>query len=550
MKIKRLAAALSLSLITLSTVQAAKYRVVEVPLQEKGVHAFAGKINDSGDVISTISTPINPPIDVDLINFDNDILVNSLTDLDAARVGNINNDDLLILFNFVKSAAGQPFAQQIANVQSFVYDGSDAQFVRAFDVIDPDLKGFTQSADVSAASINDASAIVGTSSSPFRKLDYRTENGTDVTFVINDYGLRGFLQINNQTIDVLAPDTTLGGVSEAFDINNSFEVAGYATTEVASTFETLVENCDDEQLRGDLPKEACLQVLLTGGIGGNFQRRGMIWQYDSQGNLIDERELGLLLTPPPGDTRFYTSRAVAINDNGIAVGISEDFVIDSSNVTRNYAAIFDDERVIGFTDHQEYNSSIATDINNDNIVVGSMVSAINGQLRPKFYFYDLDAEILTFPDDFFNSSSSSARAINNNGLIVGEGEVDTDLIGSRRREGFLYDINSDEFQNINDLLSCDSPYSIVQGNDINDNAEISATAVIFRERRNIAGEIDLDDQGNVIRQGMSVAVKLIPIPGGEIDDCRLIPETLERNGGTLSWILLLLMGPLVIFRRK
>ena len=62
----------------------------------------------------------------------------------------------------------------------------------------------------------------------------------------------------------------------------------------------------------------------------------------------------------------------------------------------------------------------------------------------------------------------------------------------------MYDINEDNFQNVNDLLACDTPYTIVQANDINDANEISATAVIFRERRNIVGEIDLDDQGNVI----------------------------------------------------
>ncbi len=73
MKINMLAAALSLSLMTMASAQAAKYRVVEIPLSEKGVQAFSGKINDSGEVIATIQTPINPPIDIDLIDFDNNL---------------------------------------------------------------------------------------------------------------------------------------------------------------------------------------------------------------------------------------------------------------------------------------------------------------------------------------------------------------------------------------------------------------------------------------------------------------------------------------------
>lgn len=550
MKITRLAAALSLSLITLSTAQAAKYRIVEIPLSEKGVQAFAGKINESGDVVTTVQTPINPPIDIELINFDNDFLVNNLTDLNAAQVGNINTDDLLTLFNFVKTGAGNQFFQQLADIQSHVYDGSDTQPVLGFDVIDAELEGFTFSNNTIAYGINNSSAIVGVSSDPFYKVDYRTDAGVDLTFVVNDFNNRAFLDINNQTIEILPPDETAGGVSQAFDINNSFEVAGYATTEVTEGFESLVEGCEEEELRGDLPLESCIRTVLSGGIEANFQRRGMIWQFDASGSLLDERELGLLLTPPPGDETLFVSRAVAINDNGLAVGTSQDYVIDGNSFTRTYAAIFDGDQVHGYTNKQEYTTSVALDINNDNIVVGSMNLFINGTERSKFYYYDYDAEILTFPDDFFESSASIARAINNNGLVVGEGQVDTDLIGSRRSEAFLYNISEDSFQNVNDLVSCDTPYTIVQANDINDNDEISATAVVFRERKNIIGEIDLNDQGNVIREGMSVAVKLIPIIGGEIDDCQLEPDTLERkSGSTTIWSLLLLL-PIAIFNRK
>lgn len=550
MKINRLAAALSLSLITMTSAHAAKYRVVEIPLSDKGVQAFAGKINDSGEVIATIETPVNPPIDIDLIDFDNNFLANNLTDLNSARVGNINNEDLLTLFNFVKSGDGNQNFQQIASIQSHFFDSSDVQNIRGFDVIDPELGGYTVSNNTIVRGINNFSAVVGVSSDPFYKVNYRNEFGNVVTFVVNDFSNRGFIEVNNQTIEIIPPADVLGGVSQAFDINNSFEVAGFATTEVNDTFEGTVENCEDDDFRGDVPIESCLRTLLAGGIESSFQIRGMIWQFDANGNLINERELGLLLTPEPGSTTLFASRATAINDNGIAVGVSQDFIDETNTFTRAYAAVFDGDDVIGFTDKQTYVSSTANDINNNNIVVGSMNLFINGSERSKFFTYDIDGEVLTFPDDFFESSASVARAINDNGMVVGEGQVDSDLIGQRRSEAFLYDINEDNFQNVNDLLACDTPYTIVQANDINDTNEISATAVIFRERRNIVGEIDLDDQGNVIRQGMSVAVKLIPIPGGEIDDCRLQPETLERQSGSFSWLTLLLLTPIVWWQRR
>lgn len=549
MKINRLAAALTLSILTLSSAHAARYEVIEIPMTDLGVNNFAGAINESGEMLTTASSPLNPPIDIELINFDDDFLEFALEDLDGARVGNITTDDLVVLYSLIKTGDGNLFTQQLSDTQAYIYDNSDVQLVTGFDEIQTDLDGYSRSSDTIAHGINDGSAIVGTSTAPFFKVNYRTENGSEVIYVVNEYGTRGFLEIDNQVIPVLAPDITLGGVSEALDINNSYEVAGYATTEALEAFEDVVDDCQDPELRGDVPVEACLRLLIQTGMDSAFKRRAMIWEFDPQGNLIRERELGLLFEPEVFDTRLFSSRAVAINDNGIAVGNSNDYFQDNQNSVRDFAAIFDGDDVLPITNDDEYFTSFATDINNDDFVVGYGFKTIEGSTRSKFFVHDKRGESTTFPDDFFDTSSSVARAINDNGLVVGDGEIDADLIGTRRREAFLYDINEDTFSNINDFLECDSPYTIVQGNDINNNDEISATATIFRERRDIAGEIDLDDQGNIIREGMTVAVKLIPISGGEIDDCQLIPVTLERKGGSSSLLTLLLLTPLVLFRR-
>lgn len=570
MKISRLALGLTLSLLTVASAQAAKYRVVELPLREVGVNSFSSAINDKGDIVASIEAPLDPPIDVDIIDFSNETLVNLLTDANAASVGNINDDDLLTLYSFItapqtnggvlnpfflqSNESTNPLLQQIANVQSYVLINTEADPITAFDITRQDLGGLTKSADTLVMGINNSSATVGLAEAPFQKVNYRNESGNNLEFHYQDFLVRGFLDINGTTFDVMPPETIGGGISVANDINNSFEVAGFASIEVVEAFELLLENCEDDQERGDIPEEQCVRALRDQyllnivsntsssrrPIDTTYLRRAVIWEFNAQGELLDTEELGTLIDPAPGDERFFSSRANAINNNGVAAGASDVYFQDNELAIAEMAAVFDGDDVVGFIDDQTYFASDALDINDNDFVVGYATLLINGTRRNKFFVHDYRGETTLFPDDFFNSSSSIARGINNNGLVVGEGEVDTDLIGSRRSEAFLYDINAEEFKNINDLLSCDNPYTIVQGNDINDDGEISATAIIYRERSAINGEVALDSQGNTVFANVSTVVKLIPIPGGSIDDCQINNETLDRKGAA-SWYLLLLL---------
>ncbi|GAB5386647.1 MAG: hypothetical protein Alis3KO_37700 [Aliiglaciecola sp.] len=565
MKISRLAFGLTLSLLTVSAANAAKYRVVELPVSNEGVNSFSVAINERGEIASTVRLPFNPPIDVDIINFESEFLIRTLTDVSATAVGNINRDDRVILYNFITDSANanNPFSQQIAQNQSFLINGNDIEPVTGFDVIDRDLEGLTKSADTIVRGINNSTAMVGVAEAPFLKVDYRNENGTNLTYHYQEHLERGFLDINGQAFPVLPDEDFLGGISEANDINNSFEIAGMGTVEVIEPFETLAENCEDSTSRGDVHYEFCIRSLyieyqdaVNRNIGNGvrpadstFKRRAMIWEFNPQGEMLDSRELGVLADPVPGDNRFFGSRAVAINNNGIAVGASDVYFQENANIVVEQAVVFDSEEVVGFIDDQDYFQSIANDINDNDIVVGFGTRNINGTPRTKFFVHDYRGEFTTFPDDFFDSSSSVAHAINNNGIVVGEAEIDSDLIGIRRRVGFLYDVNTEEFTDINTLLGCDSPYTIVQGNDINDNGEISATAVIFREGSDITGELALDERGNTIFQSNTVAVQLVPIPGGNIDDCQLQVEVVERKGGS-SLFMLPILGLVLLLRRR
>ncbi len=575
MKISRLASALTLSLLAITSVEAAKYRVVELPLRDKGVNGFSVAINQRGDVAASVETPFDPPIDIDIINFQNPALLNVLEDPAGASVGNISDDDLAILYNFITSSGTDtseffpqspevqnPFLQQIADVQSFITSRFEVEPIIGFDVIDFDLGGLTKSADTQVKGINRASVVVGAAEAPFYKVNFRDQNGNNLRYQVRDFLVRGFIEINGQAFDVLPDEDFAGGISVATDINDSFEVTGFGSVDVTENFENLLETCADPDLRFDEPEEYCVRRQFdlynqsiasrrTSGrrpIDTSFKRRAMIWQFNAQGEQLSSRELGTLITPPVGSTTFYSSSANAINNNGIAVGVSNAFFQDVVGAVVQNAAIFDGDEVIGFTEQQTYRQSEAFDINDNDIVVGHMFRQIGLSLRSKFFVHDYRSGVTTFPDDFFDSSSSTARAINNNDQVVGDGEVDTSLTGSRRREAFLYDYDSGEFTNINDLLSCDSPYTIVQANDINDNEEIAATAVIYREQASVTGELALDTKGNPIFGNVSVAVKLEPIPGGSIDNCQLVEEKIERKGGGIFFMIPLLM--IALFRNK
>ena len=59
----RLAAALSLALLVAPVSQAAKYKVVELPLETLGQSSFASAINEQGTSVVNVNSPYNIPID-------------------------------------------------------------------------------------------------------------------------------------------------------------------------------------------------------------------------------------------------------------------------------------------------------------------------------------------------------------------------------------------------------------------------------------------------------------------------------------------------------
>lgn len=530
----------TLSALTMSIANAAQYTVVELEANDKGVNVFPTGINASGQIAVNVATPYNPPIDETLIDFDSQVLIDNLTDIEAAKVGNYNDADYILLYALITDNREGLTTQQIASRHAYLEsDGSD-MFIPGFDELNADSNEYTFSNDTAVRGLNDVGTTVGSSFDVFYPLEYTLEDGTELTYVVNDFYTRAFATVNNTTVELPPIDDTAGGVSVAYDVNNNNQVVGYSTSLLNSTsLQTSVDNCNDDDIRADEPVEVCLRrINLATSTNGekalefSFQRRGTIWQLDNQGQIISTKELGLLYTPEEDDTNSYESKALAINDNGVAVGESQDEYRDS-NFIRTFAAVFEGDTVTGITDDEDFTSSTATDINNNGLVVGSGVKQVNGISRSKFFVHDINTDETTFPEDFFLGSSSFATAINNAGIVVGRGEVETG-VSARRSNAFRYDTNTSEFVNMNDLIQCNSPYTLVNATGINDDGVIAASALVRVPSKNILGETILDSNGDEVLIDKVISVRLEPIVGGTVEDCDVAEPGEDINEGNDS----------------
>ena len=540
MKKSTMVAAFALSFFNILVANSAQYRVVELPVAALGSSSFPAAINNSGDVAVNLQAQYQPAIDLSLINWQDATIAANLTNLEAAQSGDFNDADYVFLYSYIVANAESLFFQQIASLNAYLASDSSSQQISGFDLIDPDNGMYANSATTQIHAINDYGYAVGVSQDGFYKIPYTTENVVDLTYVVNDFYARGFVQLGNKTIGLPPPDTTAGGLSQAFDINANNLIVGTATTAIDESLSSNVEACADEDIREDMPQAACLRsvmISLNTNVAAVAQRRGVVWQVDEKGNVTDTYILGMLISPDESDSTMYSSNAVAINDYGIAVGQSPAFYLDSSALT-TAAAIYLNDEVRSINTSEDVYTSTAKDINNNNLVVGYANKLVNGSAINKFFVHDIDADLTRYPEDFFVTSASVATAINNQNMVVGYAEPEATL-GVRRTEGFLYDYRNNVFVGLNSLLECNSPYTITQANAINDNNEIAATALTKGPARNIKGEIVFDELGAQIETDYVVAVKLVPIVGGSVDNCDVYQEEVVRQGASLSWLALL-----------
>lgn len=588
-----------LPLLTVFTANAAVYQIVELDTTKQVQSTSGVAATPQGDVVSNGYVVLDHQVDLTEIDFDSEAIKALLTEeqIADAKNGIVDNKVTGLLVSYLAGNAGVRF-QPLGNLRVIrqAQNGATERIILR-DVTD------TRGNNEFAYGVNNLGQIAGTATAPsfketFTAIIVPEEDEEEpevpvipqpVTVWVPEPGyLLGYVVDGSQRT-VLPPAFTAlgGGMSAAQAINNNGMVAGFTSAGVSASVKETIEKACNGNLQ---PVQFCLNAQMSArGINistllnqirnfqtvdvvtQGYQERAAIWQLNNDGTAALSSTLGFLgekgtgaVAPESEDytAPYYYSRASAINDDGIAVGHS--LYTDSDRKIRFFnnvgaefqriyaaphATIFNGEEVTGFIDTNEWLASIATDINNQNLVVGYALKNINSLIRNRLFVYDLNNQQLKFPNGFFNSSGTEPRDINNNGQVVGRAEVIIGGTTTRRFHAFVYDTVADTFQDLNNLVGCDAPM-LVEATAINDDGEILATALINRPLLGPNGEEQLAEDGTVIKQQQSTAVKLRPIANGQPENCNGEDATYERKSGTFSMFWLMLLGALPLLRRR
>jgi len=564
----------------ITSVNAATYQVIETGSSSTHKFTAAKAKNSNGISVLSASQLFNYPVQFDLlsdsdytaiqslasVSHSQDTLLGDIEDIDALKAGTPTANDFAWVVKYLQqtSRVQSSLFQKVGGGNVLSNNGTENSVVNIFDQNLSNGKLSYSTTDLVYGITND-DWIYGSASAPYLPLTFTKSNDDTVTHWIRAFTSRGYITVDNgNTVkEILPTESQLGGESGLLNINDNHVGVGYVSTAIKqSVLDSIADEtggCADPDVLKDVPFEVCVRRAMQVESDGVFTLEATKFTFDEQGNVTSTESLGNLVTPNTDDTRIFKSYAQAINNNGVAVGFAHgwakgEVAEPATNEARSlYAVMYKDGKALSFTKEptKEFNSR-AFDINDAGIAVGYVTKSINGSARTKFYYIDTNSSDLTlvFPNDFFNGSSSIAKAINEQGLIVGEGEIETQndsATNPRRRHGFLYDINNDKFNDLNDFLACDSIYTIVTANGINENNEISATALVKVNRRDAFGNLVQDAEGNQLTEDVIRAVNLKPTTG-EIEDCSQVEEKIKRQGAAFSWLSLLLL-PLVMVRR-
>ncbi|GHF92453.1 DUF3466 family protein [Thalassotalea marina] len=549
------------SALAISAAQAATYKIIDKGAADKFKFTYAQQENNLGQMAVSGTDSYNFPLQFqyfDEADFDaivlaagrNHELVNGINDIEdeeALRAGNPTANDLFWAVYYIRDVRSSSiYYQKYGDIVAMTNFGDEST---EFTVYDQKFEGtdtYTRSTVDYINGINDQGWVYGNGSAPFLPVKFTPSGGDEVTLWLSEFTTRGFLTVDRgeTIVPIMPPEATYGGESAVLDINENGVAVGYASTSIVEEIKEVIEDetggCRDPKVLEDLPFEACVQLRAN----GMYNNEAFKWIIDENG-VISTEALGFLVTPNVDDKRQHVSVAQAVNNHGVVVGYATGWWDETeTEPSRNersstYAVVFKDGEVKDFTeDHSKHFRSRAYDINDKGIAVGHAETVSNGSVRKKFYYVDTNAENpqMVLPTDFFVGSSSSARAINEHGIIVGQGEVEThnDNSSPRRTHGFMYDINTDTFTDLNDLLPCDSKYTVIEVRDINENNEISGTAVLKVERRDAKGQIMKDADGKALTEDVVRAIKMSPLGSGEPEDCSEVVDKVERKGASLG----------------
>jgi hypothetical protein len=543
-------------LLTSTQGLAEKYRIIEVSPSENYRHNFAMSMNDLGDFVGVARESFGFRFYLEPYITGEETALRTGCDISQEEIdsNSFDADSTYCLRGQLASSeeGSSPAYQKVGDIKSFMQLSGATSMVNLADVNDAGLGGFTRSNNETLNGINNNSIAVGAASAPYApsSFTYTNDDEEEVTYryFAREFKKRAVVFNGTDTSFIEPVDASYGGVSGAYDISNSGYVAGYESVDVFEEFQTLIDdNCD-----GSLqPVDVCAWGY---SVNENiFEIRPVIWELDADLQVINQTRYDIAFEPNEEQQDNYSAYPTSVNDSGIAVGFGDVPLEISTTSTANFPLIFQNGETKQIIQEQdEYFGGFAFDINNSNVVVGKLIKRVGfNSFEDVIFTYDIDTSELSTPTIFYKNSQGSANAINDNGLVVGEAEYEVTSAITRRKHGFVYDIHSNEFSDLNDLVSCNSGYDIVEVRDINNNDQIFANAMKKVDKLDALGNPTLDSNGDVEQEYVMVAVMLDPVEGGQIDEC-IDPndQPYERKGLSHSLLSILGLSFLVVMRRR
>lgn len=583
MKRTQLAAAVLLATGSVSA-SAATYTVTPLPLQDISQNNYARSIDNAGKMLSMVELEFNPPIDVEQLEDDTTFFTQysgSLEDEDDSRQGVFTDYDYTFIVNYLLSNTESSEGQKLASFRTYLTDTTDVDLVPGLDEVTDKFDDYTQSVIAYGRDSLNGNFIVGDSNGLVILDEYEDEDGETINYTYAELTQQAFVQSSGVTKILPPVDDTLGGFGSARAINGNLQVAGFSSVDFTDGVDDAIEDCEEEETRGDISEGRCYYNIYDGSfqiprISSYFtsgsiaslsgfiyasEVNATIWQIDVNGDVISTDTFPLLFTPEADDTAHYFSYAYDINNDGIAVGeaLTGDTIVitrpNSSGLTESerVATVFLDGETLELLPREENLASQAMSINDNNWIAGAVLRAANDVARAKLFAYNLDTSEQLYPDGFFTGAAVQANAINNNNIIVGKSDIDATSDSVRETHAFMFDIDTEEFLDLNDLIECDSDYTLIEAVDINDDDEIIANARITSNSKYITGVDIISNEGEVVEVDSIVAVKLSPLSNGVIESCDTVDEEdedYERQGASTGFYALGLLVFMMFLRRR
>lgn len=527
-----------------SSAYAAVYQVQELAEITTVRSQFGAALNDNGDAVGSGSVIYNFPVDISAIDFENASLVAALTaeQIEQIKLGNISASSQVALINYLTANTDNYQVQRYTDVMAFNLVTGDQVKIRE-QAAAPTSREYLYD-------INNTGHAIGVATATYRQQSFTPEAteaepspATVNLWVPDATYLKSYVVNGNSVTALPIPFEDFGGgFSSANKISENNYIAGSGSV---SMMETVVDSIETACTGKTRPVALCYDQYKSGYI-----ERALVWKMNEAGQISAPVQYGILGPVIENTTEnLYSSRALSVNNNGIAVGYSS-YTNEERRIFVAHASVFHEGEVSAVVDPLEWNSSFAADINNENIIIGAASTTFNGLPTNRLFVFDYNTKTLTFPNGFFNSSDTIPKAINDNSMVVGSADILPADGTTRRKVAFLFDIEANSFTDLNTLLPCGTAFNLVEAKDINNNNEIIANAVMSVEQRDAKGDVVKDSAGNPVMENVTRAVKLTPVPNGTIDSCQVEEEqSYERKGGSSTWYSLLLL-PLVWLRRR